>query len=221
MVEWLANLHSAQGITALIGTGGLVAITFIIFAETGLLLGFFLPGDSLLITAGILANPAHPHHLPTLDIFVLNVVLVLAAIIGNQTGYFLGKKTGDRIWTRPDSRFFKRRHLEEAHDFYNRWGGLSIVAARFVPIFRTFVPFVGGVARMPYRQFVLWDIGGGFLWITSLVWLGFFLGKTDLANRLDKVIVVVIFVSILPIVISALGRWKKRSRLAHTPSHPS
>jgi membrane-associated protein len=207
MLEWIRNLHSAAGIAEIIQTGGLVALVAIIFAETGLLVGFFLPGDSLLITAGVLANPANPHHVAVLDIWQLNVLLVLAAIIGDQTGYYLGRKVGDRIWQKPDGRFYKRAHLEEAQRFYQKWGGLSVVAARYVPILRTFVPFAAGIARMPYRKFVGWNVGGGFLWICSLLWLGYYLGQTSLANRLDKLIVLVIFVSVIPLAIGALKRW--------------
>jgi len=206
MLEYIKNLHSAEGISSIIGAFGLVGLIAIIFAETGLLVGFFLPGDSLLITAGVLANPANPNHVETLNIWVLNIALIVAAVVGDQVGYYLGHKTGDAIWKRPDGRFYKRRHLEEAHDFYVRYGGLAIVAARYVPIFRTFVPFAAGVARMPYKSFVGWNIGGGVLWITSLLWLGYFLGQTKLADRLDKVIVIVIFVSVLPIFIGMAKR---------------
>lgn len=212
MLDWLRELHSAEGISQIIQAGGLVAIIAIIFAETGLLLGFFLPGDSLLITAGVLANPANPHHLASLEVVWLNLILIIAAVTGDQLGYYLGHKTGDAIWQKPDGRFYKRRHLEAAHAFYEKYGGLSVVAARFVPIFRTFVPFAAGMARMPYTKFVFWNAFGGVFWITSILWLGYYLGQTSLANRLDKIIVVVIIVSVLPIVIGALRRYSlKRS----------
>jgi len=207
MLDWLKNLHSAQGIAAIVQAGGVVAITTIIFAETGLLVGFFLPGDSLLITTGVLSNPLNPNHVPALDILLLNVVLIVAAVMGDQVGFGLGKAAGTRIWNRPDGRFYKRKHLEAAHAFYEKYGGMAVLAARYVPIMRTFVPFAAGVARMPYRQYVFWNIAGGVLWITSLLWLGYFLGQTPLANRLDKIIVIVIFVSVLPMVIGGLRRW--------------
>lgn len=217
MLEWIKGLHSAEGISGLIQAGGLYAITAIVFAETGLLVGFFLPGDSLLITAGVLANPQNPHHVESLSIVTLNLVLVCAACIGNQVGYYLGKKTGGKIWDRPDGRFYKRKHLESAQAFYEKHGGMAVIAARYVPILRTFVPFVAGMAKMPYRKFVLWDLVGGVLWITSLVWIGYYLGQTPLANRLDKLILLVIFVSILPIVIGALKNWlKKPATLSET-----
>jgi membrane-associated protein len=207
MMEWLKTLHSAEGISRIIEAGGLLALVAIVFAETGLLVGFFLPGDSLLITSGVLANPANPHHVQALDIVWMNILLMIAAIVGDQVGYMLGHKTGDAIWDRPDSRFFKKKHLMEAKAFYEKYGGFSVVAARYVPIVRTFVPFVAGVARMPYRKFVFWNISGGILWVTSLLWIGYYLGQTQLANRLDKIIVVVIFVSILPMIIGGLKRW--------------
>src|SRR4051812_4323228 len=115
MLDWLRELHSAEGISQIVQAGGVFAITAIIFAETGLLVGFFLPGDSLLITAGVLANPANPNHIDALNVFMLNVILATAAIVGDQLGYFLGKKAGDSVWNRPDGRFYKRKHLEAAH----------------------------------------------------------------------------------------------------------
>jgi len=216
MLEWLKHLHSVQGISEIIGTGGLVALVAIVFAETGLLVGFFFPGDSLLITAGVLSNPLNPNHVDALHIGILNILLVLAAIVGNQTGFFLGRQTGSRIWNKPDGRLFKRKHLEAAQGFYNQYGGISVLAARYVPIMRTFVPFVAGVARMPYRNFVFWDIAGGTLWITSLLWAGYFLGQTPLANRLDRIIVLVIFVSTLPLLAGAMRRIIKARAAAQS-----
>ena len=217
MLDWIKGLHSAEGISGLIQAGGLYAITSIVFAETGLLVGFFLPGDSLLITAGVLSNSANPNHVPTLSMVTLNFVLVCAAICGNQMGYFLGTRAGDRVWSRPDGRFYKRKHLESAQAFYSRHGGLAVIAARYVPILRTFVPFAAGMAKMNYRKFLLWDIAGGVLWISSLLWIGYFLGQTQLANRLDKLIVLVVIVSLLPIALGALKGWV-RQRRAHSLS---
>jgi membrane-associated protein len=209
MLDWIRELHSAEGISQIVQAGGVIALTAIIFAETGLLVGFFLPGDSLLITAGVLANPANP----ALDVWTLNAILAVAAVVGDQLGFLLGRKAGDSIWSRPDGRFYKRKHLQSAHDFYVKYGGVSVVAARYVPILRTFVPFVAGMARMPYRNFVFWNIGGGILWITSLLWVGYFLGQTQLANRLDKIIVLVIFVSTLPLIFGVLKGWLKARKL--------
>lgn len=205
-IEALRQLHSASGISHIIETGGLWVLIAIVFSETGLLVGFFLPGDSLLITAGVLANPLNPHHVSVLSIVGLNIAIGLATVLGDQTGYFLGNRTGKSIWNRPDGRFYKRQHLESAHAFYEKYGGFSILVARYVPIFRTFVPFVAGLARMPYRKFVLWSIAGGTLWSTSLLWIGYYLGQSSLANRLDKIILVVIFVSVLPMAFGAARR---------------
>ncbi|HEY8211042.1 MAG TPA: VTT domain-containing protein [Myxococcaceae bacterium] len=207
MLQWLQQLYSSEGIAGIIQTGGLVALVAVIFSETGLLLGFFLPGDSLLITAGVISNPAHPQHVASLDTLTLNAVLVVAAVLGDQTGFFLGRRTGNAIWSRPDGRLYKRKHLEAAQEFYSRWGGWAVVGARFVPILRTFVPFAAGISRMEYRRFVFWNIAGGVAWITSMLWIGYFLGQTPLANRIDKLILVVVFVSVLPIGISAVRRW--------------
>lgn len=217
MIEWVLSvydqvkwIHSADGISQIVGMGGIYVLTFIIFAETGLLVGFFLPGDSLLITAGVLTNSANPNYVAGLDIVQLNIVLVIAAVVGNQTGYFLGHKIGDKIWQKPDGRFYKKKNLLAAQEFYKKYGGFSVVAARFIPIIRTFVPFVAGVARMPYKKFVWWDVSGGVLWITSMLWVGYYLGQTSLANRLDKIIVIVIFVSLLPMVFGVIKSQRKK-----------
>jgi membrane-associated protein len=172
MLEFIKSLHSAEGIGQIIQWGGLFALIGIIFAETGLLVGFFLPGDSLLIAAGMFANPGMKQHIEGLDIVQLNILLFIAAVVGDQVGFYLGTKISDRIWERPDGRFYKRKYMEEAHDFYMRHGGLAIVGARFLPIMRTFVPFAAGVAKMPYKNFVFWNILGGFVWVTSLLWAG-------------------------------------------------
>lgn len=207
MIDWLTNLHSSQGISEIIRAGGTFVLIAIVFAETGLLFGFFLPGDSLFITAGVLCNPSHPQHVAGLDPLFLNIVLSLFAIIGDQTGFWIGRLTGERIWKKPDTRFYKRKHLVAAHDFYEKHGAKAIVGARFVPIFRTFVPFAAGVAKMPYKDYFVWSVVGGILWITSMIWIGYYLGATPLANRLDKLIIVVVFVSLLPMVITGLKNF--------------
>ncbi len=206
LLEQIKSLHNPETFAHWLSSGGVMLVTAIIFAETGLLLGFFLPGDSLLITAGVLANPANPNAVPGLTLFTLQVALTAAAIIGDQVGYFLGRKTGDAIFTREDGFLFKKKHVIEAHAFYEKYGVMAIIACKFVPIFRTFVPFVAGVAKMEYRKYFQWDILGGILWINSLLIVGYFLGQTPLANRLDKIIVLVIFVSILPIIIGGIKR---------------
>lgn len=215
LLESLKQLHSAQGISEIVATGGMLTLVIIIFSETGLLAGFFLPGDSLLITAGLLSNPSNPNYVSGLDIFSLNLILVFAAIIGDQVGFFLGAKTGQRIYDRPDGRFYKRAHLDSARNFYKKYGGLSIAAGRYIPIIRTFVPFAAGVAMMDYKKFVIWNVAGGIVWVTSMLWIGYFLGQTSLANSLDKIIVLVIFISIIPIIISAIKKYFNKD-LSHT-----
>jgi membrane-associated protein len=206
LLNWVKSLHDPATFQAWLSTGGVVLVTAIIFAETGLLAGFFLPGDSLLITVGVLNHPANPNHIPGSSILHYAIALTLAAIIGDQVGYWLGRKAGEIVFSRPDSFFFKKKHLTRARDFYDRYGIAAIIACRFIPIFRTFVPFVAGVAKMDYPRFLRWDILGGVVWINSLLTIGYFLGQTELANRLDKVIVIVIFVSVLPILIGAAKR---------------
>jgi membrane-associated protein len=207
LIEWIRWLYSPAGLTTIIQTAGLIGLTAIVFSETGLLVGFFLPGDSLLVTAGILANPEavggglfNPLHLV--------ICLVAAAIIGDQVNYGLGYKAGAAVFSRPDGRLIKRKYFEDAHSFYVARGGAAIVLARFVPILRTFVPFVAGVAKMPYRRFVAFNIIGGASWVMSMVLIGYCLGQTPLAKNLHGVIVVVVFISILPLVFGALKQWR-------------
>lgn len=214
LLQYLKYLHSAEGITEIITKLGPPVLIAIIFAETGLLVGFFLPGDSLLITAGILANPAAAHHVETLSIWPLYFLLLAAGIIGDQVGFFLGTRVGNAIWDKPDGRFYKRKYMEEAHEFYMKHGGVAIVGARFVPVMRTFVPFAAGVAKMPYTSFVFWNILGGFLWITSLLWGGYFLGGTALGKHLDRIILVVVAVSVLPLVIGFVKRFLQGRKAA-------
>jgi membrane-associated protein len=207
IVDFLRSLYTTEGLIALIRTGGLLALIAIVFAETGLLVGFFLPGDSLLVTAGILSSP-HAVGGGVFDPFVLAACLCVAAVAGDQVNYALGKKTGEVVYSRPDGRLIKRRHFEQAHAFYVARGGSAIVLARFVPILRTFVPFVAGVAEMPYRRFVAFNVAGGTLWVVSLVGLGHFIGGTPLGAQLHRVILVVVVISLLPLVWSAYKVWR-------------
>lgn len=205
-------ITSPEGFNTLIAWGGYAILFAIIFAETGLLIGFFLPGDSLLVTAGILAS----QDLFGLDIVLLILILIPAAIIGDAVGYTIGRRSGDRLFKRPDSRFFKREHIEKTQAFYAKHGGKTIVLARFVPIVRTFAPVVAGVAKMPYREFALFNIAGGLLWILSTTLLGFFLGKIipreTLTSYIHYVIGGVILVSIIPIIIEFVkARSRKRA----------
>ncbi len=207
LLNWVRTLHSDEGVRALIAWGGLSILVAIVFAETGLLAGFFLPGDSLLVTAGVVCAGAFPG-LPSINIWVANVLLVVAAVVGDQVGYGLGKSAGRAIYNRPDSRFFKKKYLYEAQELYATKGGSSLVIARFVPVMRTFVPFIAGVAQMPYRSFVAYNVFGGVLWVTSLLWVGYFLGLSPLADQIHRIILAVIFVSVLPLLWEFYKRWK-------------
>jgi membrane-associated protein len=205
--EALKNLHTAEGIEHLIRAGGLGVLIFIVFAETGLLVGFFLPGDSLLVTAGVLSSRSINGTEPILNYFVLNAALMAAAVIGDQVGYLLGRKTGPKIFDRPDNRFFKKKYAIEAHEFYERHGGKAIILARFVPILRTFVPFIAGVALMSYRKFVIFNVLGGIGWVFSMTTLGYFLGRSPWGEKLHLIILVVVFISVLPMFIGIIKRF--------------
>jgi membrane-associated protein len=188
--------------------GGYAGMAFIIFAETGLLVGFFLPGDSLLVTAGLYAAATG-----ALDPFVLIVVLSVAGILGDATGYVIGLKAGHSLYNRPQSRFFRRDHLLKTKEFYERYGGITIVLARFMPFARTFAPVVAGIAEMKYRRFALFNITGAIGWITSMILLGYYLGQSipGIESKIEYVIAVIIFLSILPMLIKyAQHRLKNR-----------
>jgi membrane-associated protein len=196
----------------LIRLGGLVGLIGIVFAETGLLIGFFLPGDSLLVTAGLFAAKGD------LNIVTLNVTVMAAAIIGDATGYWIGRRTGKALYSRPDSLLFRREHLRITHEFYERHGGKTIVIARFIPILRTFAPVVAGVAEMGYRKFATYNIVGGIGWVASMTLAGYWLGRTvpNIEQNIHYVVAVVIFLSLLPPVIA----WV-RARLRHAPMPPA
>jgi len=200
--------HRIYDVEFLVRTGGLLALTIIVFTETGLLLGFFLPGDSLLVTAGIFAARGD------LDLIVLNTSLSLAAIAGDTVGYGIGARTGPKIFTREDSLFFNRKHLISAKEFYDRHGGFTIVIARFMPIIRTFAPVVAGVGAMRYRKFIAYNIFGGIFWVMTMTLAGYFLGTfvPNIQERIHVVIAVVIVLSLLPAIIKLAGeKWRART----------
>lgn len=207
VLDLMRRLYSPEGLTTIIQTVGVFGLIAIVFSETGLLLGFFLPGDSLLVTAGILACPEAVGG-GIFDPFVLIICLTAAAIIGDQVNYALGRKTGYVVFSRPDGRLIKRKYFEEAHAFYEARGGSAILLARFVPILRTFVPFVAGVARMPYRRFVVANMAGGAMWVTSMILVGYFLGRTPLAKNLHGVIITVVAISLIPLAVTAFRQWQ-------------
>lgn len=176
---------------------GLVGVGAIVFAESGLLIGFFLPGDSLLFTAGFLASQGF------LDIWLLTVVVTVCAIVGDQVGYVFGKRVGPRLFNREDSIWFHRKHLERAHAFYEKHGGKAIVLARFMPIVRTFAPIVAGMGSMDYGRFVFYNVLGGLLWGVGVTWAGYFLGSLipDVDKYLLPIIALIVIASVAPSVI--------------------
>jgi membrane-associated protein len=208
-METLWNLfHQIYDVEFLVRAGGLLALIAIVFVETGLLVGFFLPGDSLLVTAGIFAAKGD------LNMWTLNVTLSLAAIAGDSVGYAIGAKTGPKIFTREDSLFFHRKHLLTAKEFYDKYGGFTIFIARFMPIIRTFAPVVAGVGAMEYKRFLGYNIFGGIFWVHSMTFTGYFLGRIvpNIEERIHTIIVVVIFLSLLPAIVKiAKEKWKGRN----------
>jgi membrane-associated protein len=211
MIETIWNLlHQLYDVQAIIRWGGILMLVAIVFAETGLLVGFFLPGDSLLVSAGVFA--AHGD----LDIRLLLTVVTAAAIAGDQVGYWFGYRTGPHIFRREDSLLFKRAHLLRAQHFYEKHGGKTIILARFMPIVRTFAPIVAGVGQMEYRRFVSFNVIGGFLWVWSMALLGYSVGHLvpDIDRHIHLVIAVVIFLSILPGIIEFV---RSRGRLVEPP----
>jgi len=185
--------------TAMSGWAGYAMLTAIVFAETGLLIGFVLPGDSLLFTIGVVAGAGE------LNLVVIMLLLVTASMLGDWSGYLLGRRAGPSIFNRPDSRFFKQEHLQRTKAFYEKHGGKTIIFAKFVPIIRTFAPFVAGVANMRYLRFLSFDIFGGVGWVCSMTILGYMLGEVAIVRRhFEKFVLLIIFVSLLPVTIHAL-----------------
>jgi membrane-associated protein len=196
----------------LVQWAGIFGLAAIVFSETGLLVGFFLPGDSLLVTAGLFAARGY------LDIYWLLPALTLAAISGNSLGYYIGRSTGPRIFNRENSLLFNKKHAMRASRFYAKYGRKTIVLAQFMPILRTFSPVIAGVAGMPFREFITYNILGAFAWIWSMIGTGFFLGTyiPNIEKNIHIVIAVVIFVSILPAILSAL-KARRANRTAGGP----
>jgi len=197
--------HRIYDVEFLVRTGGLLVLIVIVFIETGLLVGFFLPGDSLLVTAGIFAARGD------LDLLTLNITLSLAAIAGDTVGYGIGARTGPKIFTRENSFFFNRKHLISAKEFYDRHGGFTIFIARFVPIIRTFAPVVAGVGAMQYRKFISYNVFGGIFWVMTTTLTGYFLGTMipNIQEHIHVVIAIVIVLSLLPALVKfAQEKWQ-------------
>ena len=210
LIDFIRTLTNPDALRQLLtsvfsGWHGYALLFGIVFSETGLLAGFFLPGDSLLFTVGVVAGAGG------LDIVAITIVLIAAAIIGDATGYLLGRRAGKGVFNRPDSRFFKQEHLIRTKEFYEEHGGKTIIYARFIPIIRTFAPFVAGVAEMNYSRFASFNIFGGIGWVVLMTSLGYMLGDNEIVRKhFEKVILGIIFVSVLPIVFEYL-RSRKRA----------
>lgn len=206
LIRWLVDLIRDPG--ELIRWGGYPALALIVFLETGALV-FFLPGDSLLVMAGVYAANGD------LSIWALNLLLIPLAVLGDATSYAIGKRSGPHIFNRPRSRFFRPEYVRAAHEFYERHGGKAIILARFMPLVRTFVPVVAGVAQMSYRRFAAYNVVGAAGWVLSMTLIGFGLGNTipDLKSHIEKVVAAVILVSFVPGVVEYL-RARRRARAA-------
>ena len=189
---------------------GYAFLTAIVFSETGLLVGFVLPGDSLLFTIGVVAGVG------SLNLFPIIVLLICACMAGDWSGYLLGRRIGTAIFKRPDSRFFKQEYLQRTHAFYEKHGGKTIILAKFIPIVRTFAPFVAGVGSMQYRRFASFDIFGAIGWVCSMTIAGYFLGQYDFVQRhFEKVVLLIILVSVSPVIYHVL-----KARFGRAPHAP-
>ncbi len=209
VTEFLRSLYSAERLLELVHSllaspVGLAGLAGIVFAETGLLVGFFLPGDSLLFSVGVASGASG------VNVFLLAGLLMCAAILGDNVGYFLGRHSGPRIFNKPESVFFHPDHLLRTQEFYAKYGPRAVVYARFIPIIRTCTPFVSGVAQMPYPRFLAYSLFGGVFWIAFMTTLGYELGQVEFVRRnFEKVVLGIILVSLLPVAVEA---WKAHAQ---------
>src|SRR5467141_1847490 len=206
ILHFFRSLYSSEGLKELIRSGGAPLICTIVFIETGFFVGFFLPGDSLLVTAGIFSAAG------VIPLKWLLMPVMFCAIVGDQIGYWIGRSAGAALYRREDSFFFRQSHLQRAHDFYEKYGGRAVILARFVPIVRTFCPPVAGAAKMPYASYLAFDICGGIFWVGAMILGGYSLGRSvpNIGERIHYVIAAVIVVSVLPAVISI---YRSRNKL--------
>lgn len=201
ILDFLKSLYNAERLLSMVKTLlssplGIAGLCGIVFAETGLLVGFFLPGDSLLFSIGVASGAA------ALNMYLVAGLLMLAAIIGDNVGYFLGRHAGPRIFSRPKSRFFHPDHLKRTEAFYEKYGPRAIVYARFIPIIRTCTPFIAGVARMSYGRFLFYSLFGGIFWIAAMTTLGYQLGQVEFIRRhFEKVVLGIIGLSLVPVLL--------------------
>jgi membrane-associated protein len=202
--EFLKSLYQPDRLIELVRSGGYFVLAAIVFSETGLFIGFFLPGDSLLFTAGLVASQGFFH------IGFLVALLSVMAILGDAVGYTIGYRAGVNLYHKPDSFWFKRKHLLYAKEFYEKHGGKAIFLARFIPFARTFAPVVAGIAQMSYPRFASYNVFGGIFWVCSMCLAGYFLGNIAWVNRnLEKVVLLIVFISVLPILIEYLRKRRR------------
>ncbi|GAB4448819.1 MAG: VTT domain-containing protein [Bacteroidia bacterium] len=210
MIEFLKTLTDPESI---IRYGGLWLLLFVIFAETGLFFGFFLPGDNLILIAGII-SATHPEWFMNLPFPVVALLMILAAILGNSAGYWFGQKLGHRIFEKEDTLFFKKKHLVQTRIFYDKYGSLTLIAGRFIPIVRTFAPILAGVINVPKKTFLIYNIAGAVLWIGSLGSVAFFLGTYYaewIEENIKYVFIALIIITALPIVITSIRQKIKHN----------
>ena len=201
MFESIRNLlHSIYDVEGIIRAGGPLLVCLIVFVETGFFVGFFLPGDSLLVTAGVFSAAG------VIPLKWILLPVMLCAIVGDQIGYWIGRAAGSALYKRTDSLFFRKRHLQRAHHFYETYGGKTVILARFAPIIRTFCPPVAGAAQMPYTRYLVYDIFGGIFWVGTMILGGYFLGRSipNIGQRIHYVILVVVVLSLFPAFIGVL-----------------
>lgn len=200
-----------EGLITFITGLGWLAVIAVIYAESGLLIGFFLPGDSLLFTAGFLVH----QHIFAINIHLFVLLLFIAAVLGDSTGYAFGSRLGHKLFERENSRFFRKENLVRAENFYKKHGAKTIVLARFIPVIRTFAPIVAGMSSMRYRTFLIYNIVGAFIWTAGFTYLGYFAGKllNDLGINIELAVILIIFISTLPLVIHPLMNKRRRALL--------
>jgi len=203
-IEFLRSLYNPEKLIELIRSGGYVVLAAIVFAETGLFIGFFLPGDSLLFTAGLVAAQGF------FNLGYLMLLLSVMAVVGDALGYSIGHKAGEALYSKEDTFWFRRKHLLYAKEFYEKHGGKAIFLARFVPFARTFAPVVAGIAQMSYARFASYNIFGGVFWVCSMTAAGYYLGSVTWVHKnLEKVVLLIVFLSVLPIGIEYLRNMRR------------
>lgn len=212
LIEILKEMMDAEKLAAFVTQyGGLYLVAFIIFAETGLFVGFFLPGDSLLFVTGLMiANSQNPFGNDFLNLLYWIILIIIAGVIGNAVGYWFGRKTGPLLFERRDTFLFKRKHILQAKEFYDKRGGAAIILARFLPIVRTFAPIVAGIVKMDRKTFILYNYVGCVLWVTSMILAGYFLGENEwVKHNFEKIVIGLIVVTTAPVIFKMFFHKKK------------